>query len=323
VAAYFITGGLGFMGQYIVRAVHEHDPRGRLRVLVRTRRPTFLRVESLDRLAWLEGDLLRPEAWEAGLEGVDTVIHNAAMVSFRRSEEDLIYRTNVVGTRNLVEAALRAGCRNFIFISSIAAVGVERGKVSDESMSPEPEALHHDSMYGYTKLLCEQHLMSVANRIRVIILNPSLVLGPGSDRIAMLTKAIRFLPVLPMPRFLHSFVDVRDFAQALVLSLTRGRSGERYIVTAHHADLLTVVRVALDVLGRRAWLVPVSGRGIAALEAVLWFIDVLGLNPGVRDVSRTNIDHEFSSDKIREEMGWVPQYSLEESIRASLVPAPD
>lgn len=321
-AAYFVTGGLGFMGQYIVRAIHAHDPRGRLRVLVRTRRPTFLGVESLDRVEWLEGDLVRPETWESGLQGVETVIHNAAMVSFRRSEQDKIYRTNVVGTRNLVEAALRAGCRNFIFISSIGAVGVQQGMISDESMVPDPEALRKDSMYGYTKLLCEQYLTSVAGQVRTIILNPSLVLGPGSERIAMLAKALRFLPVLPMPRFLHSFVDVRDFAQAVVLSLTHGRSGERYIVTAHHADLLTVVRIALDVLGRRLLLVPVSGRGVAALEAVLWFIDVLGLNPGVRDVSHTNIDHEFSSAKIRTEMGWVPQYSLEESVRASLAPAP-
>src|SRR5512140_67916 len=124
---YFITGGFGFLGQYIVQAIHAHDPRGELRVLVRTQRPTFLHLETLDRIRWIHGDLLKPETYERELQGVETVIHNAAMVSFRKSEANAIYQSNVVGTHNLVEAAARAGCQEFIFISSISAVGSRPG----------------------------------------------------------------------------------------------------------------------------------------------------------------------------------------------------
>src|SRR5574340_1193702 len=115
---YFITGGLGFLGQYIVQAIHEHDPKGELRVLVRTQRSTLLDLRSLDRIRWVHGDLLEPETWKDALQGVDVVIHDAAMVSFRKSEAEQIYESNVTGTRNLAQAASQAGCKQFIFISS-------------------------------------------------------------------------------------------------------------------------------------------------------------------------------------------------------------
>ena len=115
---YFITGGLGFLGQYIVQAVHEHDPRAEIRVLVRTKRPTFLPIQDLPGIHWVHGDLLLPETYTSALEGVDAVIHNAAMVSFRRSEAEQVHRSNVLGTRKLAETARMLGSPNFVFISS-------------------------------------------------------------------------------------------------------------------------------------------------------------------------------------------------------------
>jgi len=315
---YFITGGLGFMGQYIVKAIHDHDPEAELRILRRTARPTFLRVEDLDRTEWISGDLAEAQNLDRHLKSVDTVIHNAAMVSFRRSDDDAVYRANVLGTRHLLHAAQAADVRQFIFISSIAAVGVEEGRASDERMVPELEPLRRSSMYGYTKVVSELELQEAAGRLRVIILNPSLVLGPGSDRINLVARAAQLLPVLPMPSYVHSFVDVRDFARAVVLSLTNGRSGERYIVTSHHEDMLRFTRMVLKALNKRLWLVPVSGRWVVALEALLWLLDQVGLNPGIRNVSSTNIDHRFSNEKIRTEMSWEPAFALEQSIRDSV-----
>ena len=92
--------------------------------MVRTQRKTFLGIESLPGVRWVRGDLLRPETYAEHLRGVDAVIHNAAMVSFRKSDADAIIRANVDGTHNLIQAARAAGCPNFIFISSISALGV-------------------------------------------------------------------------------------------------------------------------------------------------------------------------------------------------------
>ena len=311
---YFITGGFGFLGQYIVKAIHDYDPDAELRVFVRTKRKTLLGIESLERVRLIYGELLELETYEKDLQDVDTVIHNAALVSFRKSDREQVYQSNVVGTRKLAKAALEAGCKNFIFISSISAVGFTPNGLSDESMLPDLEYKRQHDMYGFSKRISELELIEMAEKMRVIMLNPSVVLGPGSDRIDAVFGMARFLPILPMLSYVNSFVDARDVAQAVILSLTRGRSGERYIVTAHNEDMFTFVKSALKAMGRHTLLFPVSGSGVRLLDAILWIMDLLKLNPGIRRPSEMAVDKALSWEKIKREMGWEPAYSIEQSI---------
>lgn len=315
---YFITGGLGFLGQYIVQAIHEHDPQAELRVLVRTQRKTFLGIETLQGVRWVHGELTKPETFRKHLEGVDIVIHNAAMVSFRRTDADAIYRSNVIGTRELANAALAAGCKRFIFISSISAIGFNPDGPSDETTPPDMDYKRTHDMYGYTKRISELELIELADRMHVVMLNPSVILGPGSERIRAVYRMARFLPVLPMLRYVNSFVDVRDVAQAVVLALTRGRSGERYLVTAWNVDMLSFARQALRLAGRKTLLLPVSGAFVRLLDAAVWLLDLLRLNPGLRRISEMNVDKLFSNEKIKRELGWEPQFTLEMSIADSV-----
>lgn len=317
-STYFITGGLGFLGQYIVKAIYELDPEGELRVLVRTRRKTFLGIEALQRVRWVQGDLSHPETYRSHLEAVDVVIHNAAMVSFRRSDADAIYQSNVIGTRLLAQAALEAGCKDFIFISSISALGFNPDGLSDETTLPDMDHKRDHDMYGFSKRTSELELIELADRMRVIMLNPSVVLGPGSERIRDVTRMARFLPALPMLRYINSFVDVRDVAQAVGLALNKGRSGERYVVTAWNLDMLTFTRLALHLAGRRNLILPVSGAFIRLMDAALWLLDLLHLNPGLRRISEMNVDKPFSNKKIKSELGWEPAFTLEQSIADSM-----
>jgi dihydroflavonol-4-reductase len=314
---YFITGGLGFLGQYIVKAIHDHEPEAELRVLVRRQRKTFLGIEKLDRIRWVHGELLKPETYAESLRGVDVVIHNAAMVSFRKSEAEAIIRSNVTGTRNLIEAACEAGCPNFIFVSSISAVGLNPSGMMDESIYPNLEEKRRTDAYGYSKLVSEAELKQMTDAMRVIILNPSVILGPGSERVEMVMHAIKFLPIIPMLQYVNSFVDVRDVAQAVVLARTEGRSGERYIVTTWNEDMVEFTRAVLRLAGRRTWIIPLAGQSVKVMDAFLWLLDVLKLNPGIRRLTEMNVDKACSSEKIRGEMGWEPTLTLEQSIRDS------
>jgi len=315
---YFITGGFGFLGQYIVKAVHEHDPEAELRVLGRTRRSTLLGVENLENVRWIQGDLSKPETFKTELQDMETVIHNAALVSFRRSDAEAIYQANVVGTRNLAQAALDAGCENLIFISSISAIGFNPDGITDESMLPDLEYKREHDMYGYSKRTSEIELLELTDKMRIIMFNPSVVLGPGSERIEAIFRMTRYLPVLPMLSYINSFVDVRDVARAVVLALTEGRNGERYIVTAHNKEMLEFTKIALDASGKNPLLFPVTGFGVRALDAILWIMDLLKLNPGIRRPSEMVVDKALSWEKIRREMGWEPQFSLEQSIADSV-----
>jgi dihydroflavonol-4-reductase len=315
---YFITGGFGFLGQYIVKAIHEHDRDAELRVLVRTKRKTLLGVESMGRVRLIYGELSKPDTYVTELQGVDTIIHNAALVSFKRSDADAVFLSNVIGTRNLSQAALDAGCKSFIFISSISAIGLNPNGLSDESLLPDLEVKRRNDMYGYSKRISELELMELTNKMRIIVLNPSVVLGPGSERIHAVYRLLNFVPILPMMTYVNSFVDVRDVARAVVLARSKGRNGERYVVTAWNVDMLTLARQALQLAGKKNLLVPVSGGFVRLMDAMLWILDVFNLNPGLRRFSEMDVDKPFSNEKIKREMGWEPQFTLEQSISDSV-----
>ncbi len=315
---YFITGGFGFLGQYIVQALHESDPDAELRVLGRTQRSTLLGVEKLAQVRWIKGDLSKPESFHEALKDVDTIIHNAALVSFSKSDADAIYEANVIGTRNLVEKAVDVGCKNFIFISSISAIGgADVAGQRDETMLPDMAEKRVHDMYGFSKRTSEEELAASADRMRIVTLNPSVILGPGSGRTDDVFKVLRRLPILPLVSYINSFVDVRDVAKAAVLALTEGRSGERYIVTAHNVDMVAFTQIVTQTMGRKPLLVPVKAGGLRFLDRFVDLLDFLHINPGMRHPSGMISDKDFSWQKIKDEMGWKPEYSLEESIQAS------
>ncbi len=311
----FVTGGYGFLGQHIVKTLHDYDPRAELRVLVRTPRKTFLRLETLERAAFMRGELTQPESFAAHLEGVETVVHNAAMVSFSPAEREKIFNANVVGTRNLAQAALNAGVKNFIFISSISALQFRPPLVTDETFLPDLEEKRKNDVYGYTKRVSEMELAELKERMRVVILNPSVILGPGSERVETALGALGKLPILPLPDYVNAFVDVRDVARAVVLSLSKGRSGERYIVSAHNVRMTEFARLVVRRLGKKTRVVAAPRFALTLADAAVALLDMLRLNPGIRRPSQMNVDKPCSSEKIKNEMGWQPQFSLEESIR--------
>ena len=316
---YFITGGLGFLGQYIVQALCQYDHQAQVRVLVRTPRRTYLGVESLPQVQLHYGNLKDPASYAAGLAGAGTVIHNAALVSFRKNDRRAILDANIAGTRDLIQSAARQGCQNFIYISSISAIGICPGQLSDEGMVPQPQDKLNDP-YGYSKLLGEFEVQKFADHMRVVILNPSVIIGPASARINSILRVARIAPFIPMLPTINSFVDVRDVARSVLLALDHGHSGERYIVTAWNINMLEFTRLTLQKIGRHTPVFPISPRLAPLGDMVVVLLDRLHLNPGIRKISDLYIDKAYSNEKIFLEMGWEPHISLEQSLVDTLHP---
>lgn len=315
---FFITGGYGFLGQYILQAVHQYDTHAELRVLVRTQRKTFLNLDQLERITWVRGDLTRPETFIEHLKGVDIVIHNAAMVSFHPADRQKLYHANVIGTRNLSQAALAAGCTNFIFISSISAVEFRPPHIADETFLPDLENKKKYDMYGYTKRLSEIELHAIKDRLRVVTLNPSVILGPGSERINTIIKILRKIPVLPMMNYTNAFVDVRDVARAVTLAVTKGCTGERYLVSAHNVSMIDFSLSIIKSLGKNSPVLPISPFWVKLADVPVGLLNKLHLAPGIRPPSQININKACSYEKIKTEMGWEPAFTLEQSIADSV-----
>jgi nucleoside-diphosphate-sugar epimerase len=249
------------------------------------------------------------------------VIHNAALVSFRKADAQAVYQANLSATERLLQAALACGCENFIFISSISAIGRppagELQALADEDTQPDLEEKQKDA-YGYSKLMAEGVVRSYADCMRVIILNPSVIIGPGSERIETVLRWLRRLPLLPLTATINSFVDVRDVAQAAILALSRGRSGQRYIVTSWNIDQVSFARLALRLMGRRTPVLPVSGQLLRLGDGLVAALDWLGLNPGFKQITAASVNKAYSSARIQAELGWQPQFTLEQSLADTL-----
>jgi nucleoside-diphosphate-sugar epimerase len=103
----------------------------------------------------------------------------------------------------------------------------------------------------------------------------------------------------------------------VTLALAKGRSGERYIVSAHNASMIEFTRLVVDALGRKTRILRLSPGGVKLADRLVALLDMLNLNPGLRRPSQMNIDKPCSHEKIKTEMGWEPAFTLEESIRDS------
>jgi len=225
----FITGGTGFIGANLVRVLVQEGYA--VRALVR---PTS-RLDNLQSLEVeiVEGDLNDPDLWQQ-MFGCQCLFHVAAHYSLWQADRELLYRYNVLGTRNVLAAARRAKIERTVYTSSVAAIGVAApGLVVDEThQSPLEELIGH---YKKSKFLAEQEAMQAAQAGQeVVVVNPSSPIGPWDIKPTPTGGEIilRFLR-RQMPFYLDTglnFIDVRDVARGHLLALERGRSGDRYIL---------------------------------------------------------------------------------------------
>ena len=219
-----VTGATGFLGSTLVPLLREagHD----VRLLVRSGAP----VEGA-----VKGDVRDVDSIRRALHGIEAVYHLAGLVSRDPADARKMYELHVDGTRNLLGEAARAGVSRVVLASSSGTIGVSRTRHVATEEDDYPIETVGRWPYYLSKIYEEKIAIEFARRgLPVVILNPSLLLGPGDGRMSSTQDIFRFLmgriPV--MPRGGISFVDVRDAAQAFVAALTRGNVGERHLLGA-------------------------------------------------------------------------------------------
>jgi dihydroflavonol-4-reductase len=174
-----ITGGTGFLGAYIIRALVEKGY-GVRAIRRHNNFPSYIPKEIFDKVEWVEGDILDVVSLEDAMEGVDTVIHSAAIVSFTKREQKKMYKINVEGTANVVNIALEKNIKRFVHISSIAALGrKENGGHIDEEKKWEESRIN--THYAKSKYKAELEVWrGISEGLNAVILNPSTILGYGT-----------------------------------------------------------------------------------------------------------------------------------------------
>ncbi|MBK6545526.1 MAG: NAD-dependent epimerase/dehydratase family protein [Saprospiraceae bacterium] len=166
-----ITGASGLLGIPIIQKLIAHK--------ITTSALSRKQQLALEGLEWIQGDLLNPLSYEYKLQGIETIIHVAGYVSYQKEDRDLLYKTNVLATRDLINAALAYKVQNFLYISSASTLirSSDLALVSTQSAGNPV----FNSFYAESKFLGELEVWrAAAEGLKVCILNPSLVLSKYS-----------------------------------------------------------------------------------------------------------------------------------------------
>jgi dihydroflavonol-4-reductase len=224
-----VTGATGFLGTHLVERLLPKES-SRLRVLARSPSPE-LRERGVE---VVRGSILDEGACASALEGVEAVYHLAGKVSRNPDDAAELYRVHVQGTALLCRAAKKAGVDRMVLASTSGTIAVtEDGKTIPDESFPPPLKLIGKWPYYTSKLYQEETARrECQGGPELVILNPSLLLGPGDKRLSSTEDVLKVLaseiPVIPPGGV--NFVDVRDAAVAFESALSRGRAGERYLL---------------------------------------------------------------------------------------------
>jgi dihydroflavonol-4-reductase len=241
-----VTGANGHIGSQVVRAVREAGwtPVGFVREGSDRRALAGVDIELR------HGDLLDPASVDRAMAGVDLLFHVGAVHRNYAPDPTQIIRPAVEGTQNVLASARKHGVRRVIYTSTGATVGFARDPAHplDESHFHE----HPNAAYIRAKVEAEKLARAEAARPgapEIVILNPSGVFGPFDYRLTPATRAIVGL-CQGDPAFLHvCLTDVRDVARAHVLAATKGRPGERYLVTGDNVSPARVSELFREIAG--------------------------------------------------------------------------
>jgi dihydroflavonol-4-reductase len=236
----FLTGATGFLGSHIARLLVEQG--ANLRLLIR---PT----SNLKNLEGLKaetaiGELRDPISIAKAMSGCDTVFHVAADYRLWLRDPNEMYRSNVDGTRAILEAARRNGVKNVVYTSSVATIGFTgNGRPADED-SPVSLAdmIGH---YKRSKFMAEQiALQAGRSGLRVVTVNPTTPVGENDVKPTPTGRIVVDFLKKKFPAYVETglnLVDARECALGHIAALEKGRSGERYILGGENLTLKQIL----------------------------------------------------------------------------------
>jgi dihydroflavonol-4-reductase len=309
-----VTGGSGFLGSHLVRALAERGDD--LRLLAR-------RTSNLDHLDGVgfervTGDVTDRRAVRRAMNGVERVFHVAGRTSLRDRDRQAVFDINVRGARIVFEEALAAEVTRLVHTSSVGAIGVAKPKgTADEKTSFEIG--HLGIAYVNSKHEAELEAMRAAARgLPVVVVNPSFVFGPDDPTGTSMTLIRRFL-LRRIPVYVDgglNIVDVRDVATGHVLADEKGKVGERYILAGRN---FTLDRLFAD-LSRLSGIDPPAIKlpaSVAVAGARAAASAGLPVPVSADEVRSATLWWTYRNTKARKELGFEPR-PHEETLEAAV-----
>lgn len=308
-----VTGGSGFVGSYMVRALlaEGFHVRATVRSLGREAEVRKTLGEPGPALSLVAANLLADEGWDEAAEGVTHVVHVASPMQVGEHRHADVITPARAGTRRVLTAAWRAGVTRVVLTSSTMAAlpRTPTAEALDEHAWTDPDAPGVTD-YGKAKTLAERDAWELAREhgLELVTILPSMIQGPvlGPDYSASLdVLGFMLRGKMPLvPRLHMSFVDVRDLVDLhLRALLSPAAAGERFVAAAPGGLWLREVAALLrSELGDAARKVPTREAPDWLIRAGAWF------NPEARQIApQLGLAHAFTTAKAERLLGWTPR----------------
>lgn len=308
-ARYLITGGAGFLGINLTRYLLSRDQRVTTLDLA-----PFDYPDVRDHVTAIRGDIRDRVAVDRAMEDVDIVVHAAAALPLYRKEE--IYSTDVTGTRNVLDSALRHRVERLIHISSTAVYGIP-----DHHPLLEDDPLQGVGPYGKAKIAAEKLCQDYrAKGMCIPIIRPKSFVGPERLGVFALfydwAYSGKGFPIIGNGKNRYQLLDVEDLCQAIMLAATLDCAVVNSTFNIGAAEYTTFAedyQAVLDAAGHGKRIVPLPL--VHTMVTTLRFLEFVHLSPLYKWVYETAAKDSFVSiEKAQRRLGYRPQYSNKQAL---------
>lgn len=313
-----VTGGTGFIGEYFIPKLLEKNHN--VRLLVRNKAKAIKLFGN--KCEYFISDITDTKSLVGCCKDIDIIFHMVAKVGNELPNEKNMkefMKVNVDGTKNIIEEAKRENIKRFIFVSSIAAMGIVNEKLITEKSKCEPYLPYQISKYEAERMVLKE---SRENKFPAIIIRPTKVYGVGEHELSynMIAKFCKkgIIPVIGRGENYISNIYITDLVQGLLTTLNRGNFGEIYILTSENSITMNnVIDIIGDVLEKKILKLKLPKQIMATLAMFIeFFFLFIGRKPPVtkRNILANSSDRIYDISKAKNELGYLPKISMKEGL---------
>lgn len=304
-----VTGATGFVGGALARALAARGIAPRLLVRANSDPTNIARIPG-ERVV---GDLTDTASLERAVAGCRQVFHIAADYRIWVPDPAAMLRANIDGSVALVRAAQAAGVERIVYCSSVAALGLTGTDLAADENTPVDES-RIVGTYKLSKFRAEQAILTLARQgAPVVIVNPSMPVGPGDVKPTPTGRLIRDAARGKIPAFVNTgmnVVHVDDVAQGHLLAMERGAIGEKYILGGDNLSLRSLLGLIAELSGRRPPKIALPRAPLFPLAALAELFGRLSGHEPMLTLDALRMSRKkmyFSSERARHDLGYAPR----------------
>ncbi len=310
-----VTGGTGFVGAHLL---YELLKNGEKPKALKRKNSSLQLAEKIfsyytndykqlfSQIEWITGDINDIISLDEAMHGINKIYHCAAVVSFEPKDKKNMLKTNINGTANLVNIALKYKIDKFCYVSSIAAIGrtENEGLITEETAWKSSD---RNSNYAKTKYAAEKEVWrGVEEGLNAVIVNPSVILGPGdwkqgsSKIFETMWKGTKFYT-----NGVNGYIDVRDVAKAMVELMKSSIVNQRFILSSENLSYQELFTKTMKAFGKNPpnikanlWMLEIAWR-IEKLKSLIFNSKPLITK---ETVNTSQNKYFYSSDKIKQQL---------------------